>query len=1032
MSSGASTGETTTTNDSHSDVSLNELSVTHNNALFAGTVTGACVDSLANVEFGSLAGADGNSSELVTEPMRNTTVRKIHALAEATSARKKKPVVPKPILIEEDRQYLLANTNTNEEYAQVLDESANLWSKAMNTLGNKGGKNTTADTSNMIMSSSDDELPSHLLDTTTNSSLPASPASKKAFDMSHILLDESFGGGEAPTAEMTPDHNNIIVASNKKKRSQMVTPSSDYSIDGESAILWGDDPEKAYFAYMLEQEAEQRAMRGQDQDDSLLGESTRQELMHHRGNMYRTSSYDDDNENTTLEEDDNDTNHFTLGQASKVFGWDPSTVNGGGNTTSTLNGTKEGGISTLTPSGFAQFPIPADGAAPGLPNIIYVQDGTDADPQVKSRNWDKTVTTTAEQPRSSKRSTKKNPHKGVGASTKQLDDDDDEEGHVQRQEAPKEWHASRILIGFALFFLVLTIGLVAALIIYRNHYATVTDPTTEATASNLDEYGNPMVPTIPTSLPLLPPSLSPIYPQPTTPKPTAKWEDDGDEEDVLDDDEEQQDGATESTEGPIVVDDGKPTGVPTWVPTTPPTWVPTKAPSFAPSNATTLEPTFSPSVAPTWTPSLEPSTETPQTARPTNHPTMNPTEVEPVGAGDAPEREVFSETNNATDTETNTDEEEDTEEDAIVTIWNDDWYNVAPEPNSTNTSTTDENEEEEEQQFDVESAVESAVEALTPTWAPTTQPTISTMPPTTVAPTTEPTISTMPPTTVAATTEPTIGTMPPTTVAATTEPTISTMPPTTAATTTLTEAPVAGEPPSPSVAEQVEAFYLIPSGVPSALPTSSEPTQSPSDAPVVATPEPTTLAPTVKPTFAPSTVAPSTQKPTDSPTSHKPTSAPTSGEPTSSPTVPAPTTLAPTTKGTVPPYASLETVRSFILDYSPMSTEDLFDEDSAQFIALEWLSSWMVSIPPRELGSMTKRRIKQRWVLAVIYFTMNGKNWRNGATDWLGNDDACDWISKNNQGNCNEDYLIEVLDLSTNNLLGTIPKEVGLLISLGK
>jgi hypothetical protein len=110
-----------------------------------------------------------------------------------------------------------------------------------------------------------------------------------------------------------------------------------------------------------------------------------------------------------------------------------------------------------------------------------------------------------------------------------------------------------------------------------------------------------------------------------------------------------------------------------------------------------------------------------------------------------------------------------------------------------------------------------------------------------------------------------------------------------------------------------------------------------------------------------------------------------------------------------------------------MSISALSDESSSQYVAMVWLANWMATIPPDELGRYTKKRLVQRWALAVLYLELNGPNWLNGADDWMGEDDACDWLINNNQGSCNLDLLVESLDLSNNNLRGTLPSEISLL-----
>jgi hypothetical protein len=48
----------------------------------------------------------------------------------------------------------------------------------------------------------------------------------------------------------------------------------DVMADDDDALVWSNDAEKAYFAYMLQQEKERRALKGKDEEDSLVGAST--------------------------------------------------------------------------------------------------------------------------------------------------------------------------------------------------------------------------------------------------------------------------------------------------------------------------------------------------------------------------------------------------------------------------------------------------------------------------------------------------------------------------------------------------------------------------------------------------------------------------------------------------------------------------------------------------------------------------------------------------------------------------------------
>ena len=256
---------------------------------------------------------------------------------------------------------------------------------------------------------------------------------------------------------------------------------------------------------------------------------------------------------------------------------------------------------------------------------------------------------------------------------------------------------------------------------------------------------------------------------------------------------------------------------------------------------------------------------------------------------------------------------------------------------------------------------------------------------------------------------------------------------------------------------------LAPTPKPTKMPSTKSPTtkapafnttKAPSIAP---TPRPTipittppgeatneTIAVTLSPVDTVATLVPtsgSTGVPTGQPTAAVVTSSPTESlteQPTTSPTVltPVPSTVepsaSPSVEAPVPAYVALDTVRAFLLEYAPMSTPELFDESTTEFAALRWLQRWMARIPPQDLGRITKKRLVQRWVLAVLYLNTGGPNWLAGADGWMGDDDACDWITGNSQGSCNEDELVTYLDLSNNNLRGRLPKELSLLTTISK
>ena len=548
MSSAGSTGDET----ADSDISLNDLSVDHNNELFAGAVADTCGDAMASAMFSPSEG------ELATEQHSNTKKKKFGSSARSPASK----VIPDE---DDDKRYLLAD---NSDYAAgvVLDESANLWSKAMTTIGK--GKSSREDENNQMPNSS-----SAAVDSDDDGQFPKKKAARPAFDMGPILMDESIDGGMADPHSTSPARKAI--------------PASDYSIDGESAMVWGDDPEKAYFAYMMEQEAEQRAIDGKDQDDSLLGESVRQELMNHQPEDEVT--FDGDS--------------TTLGHGSKAMGWDRNTA---------IESSNIGNVSSLTPSQLASSQEQKDKKARVvIPGVIYLQDGTDPSPDDAS--YADKEQAPPEKSKGFFGGIRRNSSAKNKAAPKQLDDRPNAPNNMDTSEGGDRsgWYTNRILIGFALFFLILTTGLVAALVVYRNNYA---EETTTASA-NLDENGNP----------IMAPTQAPIIRNPRTFVPTfslGKKEDDDAFVEAAEDDEDDEPEEPAPTGEPT----WEPTGVPTWMPTEIPTFEPTRTPSAAPTGDPTSGPSFVPtsvsSLGPTQIPSTQP-TET-VTRNPTGVPSMSP------------------------------------------------------------------------------------------------------------------------------------------------------------------------------------------------------------------------------------------------------------------------------------------------------------------------------------------------------------------------------------------------------------------------
>jgi len=69
----------------------------------------------------------------------------------------------------------------------------------------------------------------------------------------------------------------------------------------------------------------------------------------------------------------------------------------------------------------------------------------------------------------------------------------------------------------------------------------------------------------------------------------------------------------------------------------------------------------------------------------------------------------------------------------------------------------------------------------------------------------------------------------------------------------------------------------------------------------------------------------------------------------------------------------------------------------------------------------SKEILRQRYVLAVLYYSLNGDNW-NKNDNWLSTTlSVCDWYTSGDENICSDDGLIQILQLENNNLQGTLP-----------
>eukprot|EP00980_Cylindrotheca_fusiformis_P006340 scaffold1356_cov123-Cylindrotheca_fusiformis.AAC.21 len=172
--------------------------------------------------------------------------------------------------------------------------------------------------------------------------------------------------------------------------------------------------------------------------------------------------------------------------------------------------------------------------------------------------------------------------------------------------------------------------------------------------------------------------------------------------------------------------------------------------------------------------------------------------------------------------------------------------------------------------------------------------------------------------------------------------------------------------------------------------------------------------PTVAPVFP-------TQRPTVAPIFPSPTQLPTS----------RPDSIPNPTQQPIPTESPVDSIDNeyyqLIISAYPEGTVALQNRGSPQRNALDWLGS------PSNLQDLSDRRILQRYALATFFYSTKGWEW-TVASRWLSNEHECSWFSTSTSVEvCNPSMEYTELNLRNNNLKGTIPIEVFVLLgSLGE
>jgi hypothetical protein len=139
-----------------------------------------------------------------------------------------------------------------------------------------------------------------------------------------------------------------------------------------------------------------------------------------------------------------------------------------------------------------------------------------------------------------------------------------------------------------------------------------------------------------------------------------------------------------------------------------------------------------------------------------------------------------------------------------------------------------------------------------------------------------------------------------------------------------------------------------------------------------------------------------------------------------------PVTQAPVTLPTKAPTVAPTKIQSstklvnLIIEAYPQGQPALEDQNSPQAKALKWLDSSTNS------GISEGNSILQRYALATVYYSTNGDDWIDNM-GWLSEEDECNWMSTTAESICDDLGKYTKLDLEENNLVGTLPAELGIL-----
>ena len=210
------------------------------------------------------------------------------------------------------------------------------------------------------------------------------------------------------------------------------------------------------------------------------------------------------------------------------------------------------------------------------------------------------------------------------------------------------------------------------------------------------------------------------------------------------------------------------------------------------------------------------------------------------------------------------------------------------------------------------------------------------------------------------------------------------------------------------------------SSMPSASPsTSDEPSDSPSESAQPSSQPSLTPSESAQPSSMPSLVPSESSQPSSMP-SLVPSE---SSQPSSMPSVSvAPSVSAQPSSSSMPSFTRATKIMNLLLSADVLSEGALDNEDSPQGKAFLWVTTSPLQLQPGDNDA----QIIQQYILAVFYYATNGAGWKDN-NGWLGSETECNWFRVDCIGG-----VVTKLKPYGNNLVGSIPSEVGSLDSLGK